>query len=178
MTTKTLSSRRPFLRSAVVLPLVALAASSCRSTEPAAEPVPESTDETRQESDTPSSNVKFETIQSGPHSGIANALYTCIDDAARWQAFWDVHANRALPRAPLPEVDFTRECVLVLALGQRPSGGWGVEVDAVRAEGGLCVVEARERRPEAGRPQTAIVTTPFVIVRVPRFEGRVEYRVE
>ena len=33
-------------------------------------------------------------------------------------------------------------------------------------------------KPRVHGPQTAIVTTPFVIVRVPRFEGRVEYRVE
>lgn len=72
--------------------------------------------------------------------------------------------------APLPEVDFAREMLIVAALGERPTGGYGIIVDsACEQEKELKIVVRSISRVKCGGV-TDSLTQPLDIVRLPKSE--------
>jgi protease stability complex PrcB-like protein len=65
------------------------------------------------------------------YSGLVDAADLVISDSQTWAAMWArLNAGRQ-PPPPLPAVDFLTERVILVALGQRNSGGYDIRVDSV-----------------------------------------------
>lgn len=100
----------------------------------------------------------------GQHGSGLNAVGTRIlrteDD---WLAFIGL-VEAVPPRAFNPR----RETVIVVMLGERRTGGYGVEVLGTRIEKRQLVVECRETRPAPGAIVTQEITTPWVAAFVAR----------
>jgi PrcB C-terminal len=65
------------------------------------------------------------------YSGLADPARLVISDAATWAVIW-AQLNAGLqPRPSLPAVDFRTQQVLLVALGQRTTGGYDIRVDSV-----------------------------------------------
>jgi len=63
------------------------------------------------------------------YSGLDNPERIIVRDPDSWQTLW-VRINGTLsPLPPTPAVDFSREMLVVVALGARSSGGYGILVD-------------------------------------------------
>ena len=131
----------------------------------------------------------------GESSGITALRFEVVRDAAAWAALWTEHAGAGTP----PAVDFTREMVVGLWLGARPTGGYSVEFlrmvvpytlyvggwcppcpDGFMCPGAPCfggtpvsgfLMDARETVPGPGCAVSQGATYPFVLVKVPRVEG-------
>ena len=76
---------------------------------------------------------------------------------------------------PAPAVDFTRETVLLVALGRRSSGGYAVRVDAVTRRGESAVVRYTVTSPGPGCMSTQALTSPVEVVRTTRLSGAVRF---
>ncbi len=122
--------------------------------------------------------VEFGTVARGDQSGFQGPQQLVIRTREGWQAAWARHASNRLPPPPCPEIDFSRDMVVVLALGDRPSAGFGLEVESVAKDGAFLRIRARERAPAKGTAQAAVVSRPFHILRVPRSPGPVEIAIE
>lgn len=114
-------------------------------------------------------------IAYGYHTGLATPAHAVIRTVDEWIETWSRHHSNVIPCPPLPRIDFTREMVLFVAVGQRPTGGYGVRITRTRIEGGEMVAEARETRPPAGAIVPMVVSQPYEFVRVPRFDGNVVF---
>ncbi len=113
-------------------------------------------------------------VLQGAVSGVeTDGLLVCRDSEG-WQRFWAEHTRLQLPTPPAPPVDFAEQCVLAVFCGERPSGGYSVEIDGVERMGDGLRVYARELQPEEGTAQVSMMTMPFDLVTVPRFQGPVE----
>jgi hypothetical protein len=78
---------------------------------------------------------------------------------------------------PVPQVDFNRGGVVAAFLGTRPTGGYGVDVRAVREEGGVVVVDLAITEPAPGALTTQALTHPWVMVAIRGAElGEVWFR--
>ena len=131
-----------------------------------ADPAP-STPASGEAADTPAVPVRrLAQLSSG---GPAEARQGVVSTAAEWQALW----ARTGGGAPLPEVDFDREEVIVAAAGTRPSGGHEIEVQSVRDAGARRVVVVRETAPGSGCMNTQALTQPADFVAVPKRAGAV-----
>lgn len=116
-------------------------------------------------------------IAYGYQTGIAGPARMVVRTAEEWHAVWVRHNSRTLPTPPVPKIDFTREMVLGVALGQRPTAGFGVRIVEVRHEGGQLRVDARETRPPTGAIVPQVISQPYEFVKVPRFDGEVVFEV-
>jgi hypothetical protein len=76
--------------------------------------------------------LSMATVEKGQRSGIREALQTVIRNRDEWNAFWKRHASTNTPPALAPIVDFDREMVVGIFLGEKSTGGYEVEI--VRAE--------------------------------------------
>lgn len=91
-----------------------------------------------------------------------------------WEELWKKLYPDSGPRKPLlPEIDFSKESLVAVAWGERPSAGWDLEIRAIRVEGGEAVVEV-VKRPPTGVPQ-AVITYPYILVKTKRLPGKVRF---
>lgn len=72
--------------------------------------------------------------------------------------------------APPPEADLEGAVVLLVAAGQRPTGGHAVELAAPTApvKGGVALVRVVLRAPAPGAMTAQVLTSPCLVVSLPR----------
>ena len=110
------------------------------------------------------------------NSGIPDSLRIVIRDAKAWREVWERIHKPFSPEPPLPKVDFSRELVVVVALGTRPTGGYGIIVDRAYQRDDRLEIIVRKQSPGQTCFTTQSITQPFDIVLVPKTERLVVFR--
>jgi hypothetical protein len=114
----------------------------------------------------------FRTIDKGTQSNVDSARQAVAKTAADFATLWKTHNyDKAVPA-----VDFSREIVVAVFMGSRPTGGFSVEITSVTESGGDVVVGYRERAPAADVVTAQVLTSPFHIVAIPKTEGRITFK--
>jgi hypothetical protein len=109
-----------------------------------------------------SSDLAIRRIGQWTHTGISEARRLIIRDANAWAAFWS-----ELGVGDRPSVDFSRDLVIAVAAGQRPSGGHEIAVTRVTENKGELQVEVVEISPGPNCMTTSSLTQPVDVVVVP-----------
>lgn len=91
--------------------------------------------------------------------------------AAAWKT---VHAG--IPGNPAPAVDFAQNMVVVLALGQKRTGGYAIRFDSITHASDGAVVHYTVTSPGPGCMTTQMITSPVEAVSVPRVDGTVQFQ--
>lgn len=123
----------------------------------------------------PGHGLPIVTVVAAQSSGIDAGREEVIRDAEAWARAWrEIHARRS-PAAPLPEVDFSRQMLLLVALGERPDGCHDVEIAGVEGAGDALRVAVREIVPGPGCICTMALVQPVHVVSVERTAGEVRF---
>lgn len=122
------------------------------------------------------STLAFSTLARGDTSGVIAPTYLAIRSREAWQTLWAQHVMGS-PSA-LPIVDFSREIVLAVFAGERPTGGYEIVITTVEAGSGGLLVTYSETGPPPGSFLTQQLTHPYHLVRVPRVGGPIIFRRE
>ena len=110
--------------------------------------------------------VTFKTILKGEISGIHEAMQIVLRSAADWQDFWGKHMAFQAEQRPSPAVDFGRDIVIGVFVGNRPTGGYAAEIVNIEKDNGMTTVNFKETTPPRGSMVTQSLTQPFHLVRV------------
>lgn len=108
--------------------------------------------------------LPMRTIDSGMTSNMDAGRQATAGSVEDWSKLWTLHAGERTR----PSVDFSREVVVAVFTGTRPTAGFSVQIVRVRQEGPALVVSYTETRPAPGSVAAQILTSPFHIVAVPR----------
>jgi hypothetical protein len=111
------------------------------------------------------------TIDKGAESAVDAPRQVTVRTLAEWQTLWRLHA----PGRPVPEVDFARSMVVGVFLGTRPTAGFAVDIVGTRQDHGSLIVQYRETRPGRDTISAQIITAPFHLATIPRFDGDVRF---
>ena len=114
---------------------------------------------------------RFTNIAKGDASEQQLAKQVTVRTAAEWKALWKDHA----PTEKMPAVDFTKDMVVGIFLGTKPSAGHEVEIVGVRTEGKDLIVEYVQKQPAPGTMAAQILTEPYHLVAVPKHAGTVRF---
>jgi hypothetical protein len=95
-------------------------------------------------------------------TGVGESRRLIIRDANAWASFWS-----ELGVGDRPAVDFTRDVVVAVAAGQRPTGGYEIAVDRVRQVNGELTVEVVETTPGPNCITATSLTQPVDVIVVP-----------
>jgi hypothetical protein len=113
----------------------------------------------------------MELIDEGPSSNIHRPVQHVIRDSRTWGYFWGLHK----PDTPVPEINFDERMVVVELLGERPSSGYFATIDCVEFRSDPFAAECHttytEHVPGPDCVTEPVLTYPFQIVAVPRFDG-------
>jgi len=109
-------------------------------------------------------SLPMRSIEKGAMSNMDEARQATARSVEEWSTLWNLHAG-ARTR---PAVDFSRDVVVAVFMGTRPTAGFGIEIVRVREEGNSLVVSYKETRPAPGLLTAQVLTSPYHIVAVPR----------
>lgn len=103
------------------------------------------------------------TIDKGAQSNVDDGLQTAPRGEAEWSALWRKHNyNR-----PAPPIDFSKEMVVAVFMGSRPTAGFAVEIVSATERDGKLVVAYRETTPKPGAVSAQVLTAPYHIAAIP-----------
>jgi hypothetical protein len=101
-------------------------------------------------------------------SGIQDPKQEVIKDKAAWDAVWTRHLANAKGAVSQPEVDFSKEMIILVAMGRQNTGGYSIQVSSVRAVGDKLEITVTRTTPPPGSMSIQALTAPVSIVAVPR----------
>jgi hypothetical protein len=107
--------------------------------------------------------------------GIAKEGFAVYRDAASFAEAWKVANAHIAPLPAPPTVDFGKEMACLAALGEKPTGGWSVEVVGARKDGGKLLVLYAVRGPKPGEFVGQAKTNPWDLVYLPVDAGAPEW---
>src|SRR5687767_3445144 len=113
----------------------------------------------------------FTDVAKGNSSQQQDAKQVTVRTAAEWNTLWKSHE----PTAKVPTVDFTKQMVVGIFLGTKPSDGHQVEIVGVRTQEKELIVEYVQKQPGRGTMAAQILTEPYHLVSVPKHAGTVRF---
>jgi PrcB C-terminal len=112
------------------------------------------------------------TVGKGPMSAIDQPRQVTVRSAAEWTALWKQNGASS----PLPSVDFSREMVVGVFLGTRPTAGYGVEIVRAVGNSSTLVVDYVETVPSPNALTAQVLTAPYHLAAVPKHDGEITFR--
>ncbi|MBN2381093.1 protease complex subunit PrcB family protein [candidate division WOR-3 bacterium] len=100
-------------------------------------------------------------------------------DAKSWEAFWDDHCRAVSlegENLEAPEVDFSAQMLVGVFSGEKPTGGYGINIQRVLEGSKSLVVEYVEKSPDPDAMVSQVITYPCHIVAIPRSDKTVEFK--
>ena len=110
-----------------------------------------------------------------PNCSITEPGRFVIRDRDEFYKLWQRMTALCSDKLPLPEVDFSREMMVVAAMGQQPSPGYGITIDGACEVNNQLEVSVRSTTVQCGG-QLGVMTSPLDIARVPKTDLPVVFR--
>jgi hypothetical protein len=121
-------------------------------------------------SDEDSRDVDYSVVATGTMSSYEGIRsLELVSNQADWQRVWQIVGSDRR----MPEINFDTRSVIIVYQGRKPTGGWSVLVDKLTRKGSRLIVSVREQKPGPGDITTDVLTSPFVIVSIPRLPAGV-----
>jgi PrcB C-terminal len=102
------------------------------------------------------------TIDKGAQSNVDDSLNASARTAVEWTALWKKHNYDK----PAPAIDFSKEMVVAVFMGSRPTAGFAVEIVSATQRDGKLVVAYRVTAPKAGTVSAQVLTAPYHIAAI------------
>lgn len=121
--------------------------------------------------------IDFSVITQGAFRGYEKEENLVIRDFSKWKEVWDyLHTHLTFVPNP-PFINFKDEMILAVFSGEKPTGGYSAEISEVSLKNNVLKVVVVNKVPASGQIVTQVNTRPHSIVKLPAFEGRVEFEI-
>jgi len=115
--------------------------------------------------------LSIDTIAKGNRSGVREPLQLVIRTQDERNAFWKRHSFIDTNPALAPIIDFEREMVVGIFLGEKHTGGYEVEIVRAERSDSALYFYYREKSPPPGAIVTQALTQPFHLVKLAKYEN-------
>jgi hypothetical protein len=102
------------------------------------------------------------------NSGMTESARLVIRSDAEWRDAWSRLVGHVTPAPEAPAIDFTKEMVLIAAMGSRPTAGYMIHIAHVGRVSGVTYVEVISESPAGPCRRAEVVTAPADVAVVPR----------
>jgi len=111
------------------------------------------------------------TVDKGDQSNIDEAKQVAARSDAEWSALWTRHGGDRKK----PAVDFSREMVVGVFMGSRPTAGYAITILSTFEKDDKMLVRYQETIPAKGTMTAQILTSPYHLVAVTKVTGSVTF---
>lgn len=116
-------------------------------------------------------------LHKGQNSGIKEVQNLAITSSTVWMDLWINKIKFEGKTKGAPYVKFDEDMVIAVFQGEKPNGGYSIEITGVYEEKNKIVAEVKEISPGQNCINTEALTSPFEIVKVPKTDKPVEFKI-
>lgn len=120
-------------------------------------------------------SLSVENVASDAFSGVKIAKNVVVKDAAAWQALWTEHSANRSPAPALPKVDFAKQMLLGVFVGEHANGCRQLEIQRVGVSGATLLVEYDDHDVTTVAVCAAVASSGMQVVAVERSDAAVEF---
>lgn len=110
-------------------------------------------------------DIQFTEVFSEKNTNQRVAADYVIDSEEDWEQMWEEFFSHITPPPTRPRIDFSREMILIVCLGERPSTGYKAVVENITRTDGMLRVRYSEIEPEG--LVGMMITYPCTAVSIP-----------
>ncbi len=114
------------------------------------------------------SNIPFEVLLTNSHSNMDEPKNEIITSSEKIQKIYSIINSTRKPGISVPQIDFLRESVAFINIGQKTSGGHSVVVTQMLENIQNVVIFYEVITPKEGEFATMVITTPFTVIKFPK----------
>ncbi len=116
--------------------------------------------------------ASFTTIDQGSQSGVRERKSLVIKSAEEWETLLQTHRMPRGSAASGAPIDFSREMVVAVFMGEKPSGGYGIAITRIEAdyENQQLRITVHERNPPPNTLSTQALTQPYHIIKLAKID--------
>lgn len=104
------------------------------------------------------------TIEKSDQSNVDDAKQVLVRTAAEWTKLWQQHS----PDRPRPAVDFSKEMVVGVFMGSRPTAGFTTTIVSAAVANGALLVRYTETMPAPRTMAAQVLTFPYHLAAIPK----------
>lgn len=135
--------------------------------------------------------LKFETIEIGTNSCIREPNNTVVKTKEEWASLYKKHiackdidsdvkcsdasGEKCIPSAP--DVDFDKQMVVGVFLGNRPSSGYNVKITQILDQKDYIEVKATETTPDKDKMTLTVMTYPYHLIKLEKSKKEVRFSI-
>ena len=112
--------------------------------------------------------LPFITVDKGFSSGIRERSFVIIKTQKEWENLWRAHKVGASSQKKMLPIDFEAEMIVAVFLGEKRTGGYGMEITKVEedSDNRRLNVYFRETQPPPSSIVTQALTQPYHIMKL------------
>lgn len=114
--------------------------------------------------------VAHELLATGQDSRIQQQRQLVVRDQQAWSALWNEHTQ-----ANLPAIDFSKQMVVAIFLGQRANSCFAIEDVSIWRSNGVSRVSHRDSSPAPSTVCAMMITSPYMFLVIPRNDDQFEF---
>lgn len=114
-------------------------------------------------------------IQSGDNGGYKTKTNLIISTQKEFLQIWEQAFANYMNKETAPEVDFEKNVIILVALGQKTSGGHTIKVNSVIESKDNTIVNILNTSPGKGCMTTEAITYPYQIVQIEKPKNTVQF---
>ena len=111
--------------------------------------------------------ITFETLAEDFYGGMTDSKFIVIKDETTLNEIYKLINKSKSPGIKIPIINFEKETVLVLFLGEKSSGGHSISVEQILDENEKVTVKYKVTLPKLGEMVTTVMTQPYCIIKIP-----------
>ena len=98
---------------------------------------------------------------SGQQSGVKKPAQKVIDNLESWKKVWREVHQAVSPKPKLPKVDFEKQVVLAVFMGEKNMGGYRIQIQGMKDAGKKIEVSVKTTSPPQDGFSIQVLTQPY-----------------
>lgn len=123
-----------------------------------------------------SDTMTWETILENSHGGPVKPQIIVAKEASITEEFYAQINKARKPGFAIPEIDYTKEMLIMVCMGEKNTGGYGSSIYSVVDKGSYVEITIKDTTPEKGAMTTMVITQPFYIAKLPTTNKRIVFK--
>lgn len=118
-------------------------------------------------------------IDNGNNSGFIEKQQLVIKNKTDFKTYWKEAYSNYLKVPELPEIDFSKKMLILVALGERTSGGFDVKIASIfEGQKNSLLINVKETAPGDNCVTTEALTYPYQLIETDYFAGKIIFNEE
>lgn len=120
--------------------------------------------------------ITFETLAQDFYGGMTESKFMTIKNKKDLDTLYNLINTGKIPKSETPKINFDKETVVALFLGERTSGGYSIWVENVLSVNNIITINYKIKTPKRGEMVTSVMTQPYYIIKIPKVINELVFR--